>query len=168
MIFYRKCIRNHENEFEEGAVAPTKCRICGMKLGEQDYIRNRKSNVETYTIPDTDFPEISEQKETLSGYAFKIPKLNRLIRIPDDGDSVILGRAGLGSKEELWGFNISRQHLLLKPMQGGVLITDLGSTNGTIYKGERLEKGAQILIMPGETIILDANINDIEMILVKN
>ena len=171
MIFYKKCNRNHEIEFAEGEAAPTHCTVCKLKLSERVYIRRDRDEAETYEEgcigQNIELSPKYEQKEHLTKFAFNIPKLNRLLEIPDGAESVILGRAGLGAEEELWGYNISRQHLLLEPMQGGVFITDMGSANGTSYRGERLEKGARRFMMPGDSVILDANISDIELILVK-
>lgn len=167
MIFYKLCRKNHKNIFDESENTPKQCSVCGMKLDEQVRIL-KDSEMNELSISEKNLKCREAENEMKPRFSFKIDKFKCLLQIPDEREQLILGREGLGSEDELWGFNISRQHLLLKPMQGGVFITDLGSTNGTVFKGERLGKGEQRLVLPGEKVILDANLNDVEMILVKN
>ncbi|WP_327750218.1 FHA domain-containing protein [Streptomyces sp. NBC_00496] len=61
----------------------------------------------------------------------------RQILIPDDG--VILGRAnGIG---HLRGTGVSRRHVELTPVPGGVQVDDLGSTNGVSVDGVATRRG---------------------------
>lgn len=45
----------------------------------------------------------------------------------------------------------SRRHANFAPQSGGVLVTDLGSTNGTFVNGQRVSKA---LLKPGDTVTL--------------
>lgn len=40
---------------------------------------------------------------------------------------------------------VSRRHLRLEPAEGRVIVTDLGSTNGTMFDGQRLEAPAALM-----------------------
>lgn len=173
-IYYRLCGNKHINKYAEGEQEPVLCEVCGLPLKPEEFIYDEKVEVKIETRKEIFEPKdsISQEQvkkmENLTRFAFKISKLDVFLQIPDEKNGVVLGRAGLGSEDELWGPNISRRHLLLMPINGGVWIEDMGSTNGTIFKDKRLAKNERVLMMPGEKVILDAEINDIELILVKN
>ncbi len=46
---------------------------------------------------------------------------------------------------------VSRRHALVQPRPGGVLLTDLGSTNGLVVDGRRV---AELYLVPGDTVRL--------------
>ncbi|HET7557773.1 MAG TPA: FHA domain-containing protein, partial [Rhodanobacteraceae bacterium] len=48
---------------------------------------------------------------------------------------------------------ISRRHARIRPANGGVLVEDLDSANGTYINGKRIRNG---LLHPGEELALDA------------
>lgn len=61
----------------------------------------------------------------------------RQILVPDDG--VVLGRVnGTG---RLKGAGVSRRHVELTPVPGGVRVVDLGSTNGVSIDGVTTRRG---------------------------
>jgi pSer/pThr/pTyr-binding forkhead associated (FHA) protein len=49
---------------------------------------------------------------------------------------------------------VSRQHAVLIPTPEGLLVSDLGSTNGTWVNGEYLEPGSRHELSPGDQIEL--------------
>lgn len=59
--------------------------------------------------------------------------------------------------------SVSRVHAKIERLGESLLITDLGSANGTFIKGERIEQGESVPISNGEAIIL-ADIN-VEVVL---
>jgi DNA-binding NtrC family response regulator len=87
----------------------------------------------------------------------------RVVGGDDDGAnaSVRLDRAiSVGSSQDndlrISDRTVSRYHLELRPAPGGVLVTDLGSLNGTHYAGARIDKailplGAELSV--GETTL---------------
>jgi len=75
----------------------------------------------------------------------------------DQDRSVLLPRAGaiIGTGPEatfrLVDSSVSRKHAKVLPVPEGVLVTDLGSTNGTLYKGRKL---GQEVVPLGSTLHL--------------
>lgn len=47
---------------------------------------------------------------------------------------------------------VSRHHLTVAPAEGGLLITDAGSANGTMVDGERITE--PVVVLPGSSIRL--------------
>jgi hypothetical protein len=47
---------------------------------------------------------------------------------------------------------VSRYHAMLRPTSDGVLLTDLGSTNGTYANNQRVTLGKPLRLSPGDTI----------------
>ncbi|HEX7501098.1 MAG TPA: sigma 54-interacting transcriptional regulator [Polyangia bacterium] len=85
-----------------------------------------------------------------------------VIRGPDRGDSVVVGPSpitlgsGLASDVRLSDPTISRRHLSVTPAESGVVVRDLGSTNGSFVGGARFQElllgfGAEIQI--GQTLL---------------
>src|SRR5215813_10531486 len=66
----------------------------------------------------------------------------RAIEIDDSG--VVLGRELLASLGPLDDDRLSRQHARLQAAPGGLVITDLGSRNGTHVAGARIEREAWV------------------------
>jgi DNA-binding NtrC family response regulator len=69
-----------------------------------------------------------------------------VVRGPDRGESVTLGPgpltlgSGAGSDVRLSDPTISRRHLLVTPAEEGVVVRDLGSTNGSFIRGARFQE----------------------------
>src|SRR5258705_5457887 len=56
-----------------------------------------------------------------------------------DGDGVVLGRELLASLGALDDDRLSRQHGRVRAASGGLVVSDLGSRNGTYLAGTRIE-----------------------------
>jgi ABC-type multidrug transport system ATPase subunit/pSer/pThr/pTyr-binding forkhead associated (FHA) protein len=71
-----------------------------------------------------------------------------------EGDNVILGRAGGGAQIEVQdpSGSISRKHLRIEFQQGLVSLTDLGSSNGTLVNGSRIEAERAVRVNPSDSI----------------
>jgi pSer/pThr/pTyr-binding forkhead associated (FHA) protein len=76
---------------------------------------------------------------------------------------VILGRetgvSGGADLVDLAGFNalqhgVSRQHCQLRRQGNQLIVTDLGSTNGTYLNGRRLEPGRDVVVVHRDKLIL--------------
>src|SRR5690349_13083691 len=67
-----------------------------------------------------------------------------------EGDGVVLGRELLASLGLLDDDRLSRQHARVQAVPGGLVVTDLGSRNGTYVAGNRIERETWIL---GATVI---------------
>lgn len=52
--------------------------------------------------------------------------------------------------------NVSRSHVRVTVTVGGLLVSDLGSRNGTFVQGRRLTEGEEVAINAGQTIVLGA------------
>ena len=85
-----------------------------------------------------------------------------IVKGPDRGESVPIGQrpltlgSGPGSDVVLTDPTVSRRHLVAKLGDGGVLVRDLGSTNGSFVHGARFKElvlgfGAEIHI--GQTVL---------------
>ena len=104
-------------------------------------------------------PEVEQTRLTVPGYVLYL----------DDGaqipvaEAVVLGRdpspnhaSGRSVPVADQTRSVSKTHLALVPTDGGIEVTDLGSTNGTavVHEGaeRRLESGAPLLALPGDTV----------------
>jgi DNA-binding NtrC family response regulator len=85
-----------------------------------------------------------------------------VVRGPDRGEAVTVGPepivigSGSGSNARLSDATISRRHLSVSLTDGGVVVQDLGSTNGSFVRGARFQElilgfGAEIQI--GQTVL---------------
>jgi DNA-binding NtrC family response regulator len=85
-----------------------------------------------------------------------------VVKGPDRGESVTFGEAALtlgsgpGSDVLLTDPTVSRRHLVVEPGNGGVVVRDLGSTNGSFVQGSRFHEltlgfGAEVTI--GHTVL---------------
>lgn len=82
---------------------------------------------------------------TRDGTAFSVP-------LPQQGE-LLIGRAD-DADVRLTGSSVSRRHALLR-VKGSVLsVEDLGSSNGTLLRGERVEAHAEHAVVPGESVLL--------------
>jgi DNA-binding NtrC family response regulator len=69
-----------------------------------------------------------------------------VVRGPDKGESVLVGDepltfgSGTGAEVRLSDPTVSRRHLLAQPAEAGVLVRDLGSTNGSFIRGARFQE----------------------------
>ena len=84
-----------------------------------------------------------------------------------DGKRLVVGPAGatigrsLQCDVVLDDPNISRQHAEVRPRGGSWVLTDLGSTNGCLLNGRRIE--APEVIKPGDTIKLGTSVLTFEL-----
>src|SRR5215813_11099266 len=80
----------------------------------------------------------------------------RAIEIDDSG--VVLGRELVASLGSLDDERLSRQHARLRAVPGGLVVTDLGSRNGTYVAGARIESETwvhgPVVIRAGRTIAI--------------
>jgi transcriptional regulator of acetoin/glycerol metabolism len=80
----------------------------------------------------------------------------RAVKIDDSG--VVLGRELIASLGPLDDDRLSRQHARLRAVPGGLVVTDLGSRNGTHVAGTRIERETWIhgpaVIRAGRTIAI--------------
>jgi DNA-binding NtrC family response regulator len=85
-----------------------------------------------------------------------------VVRGPDKGDDVVVGEAaltigsGAGCDVRLSDPTVSRRHLAASPTPEGLMVRDLGSTNGSFVRGARFQElllgfGAEIQI--GQTFL---------------
>ena len=83
------------------------------------------------------------------------PDMGRRFR-PEDGKSVLLGRAG--EDLPLTDYTVSRRHAELRPTGRGWSLDDLKSANGTYLNGKRLERPVRLKdgdqIKMGSTVIV--------------
>ncbi|MCB9709366.1 MAG: FHA domain-containing protein [Myxococcales bacterium] len=90
----------------------------------------------------------------MPGYRVIVQDLNYLV---PPGETLI-GRSdacGIVVKHN----SVSRLHAALRLTDGGLLIEDLGSRNGTAVNGKRIQ-GA-VLVMPGDVVILGQMVVDV-------
>src|SRR3954471_15226471 len=73
-----------------------------------------------------------------------------------DGDGVVLGGELLAALGPLDDDRLSRQHVRVRAAGGGLVVTDLGSRNGTYVAGTRIERETWVhgaaVIRAGRTI----------------
>jgi len=67
-----------------------------------------------------------------------------------DRDVLLVGRAERCGVR-IASLRVSRHHCCLSPRRGGVLVCDLGSTNGTWINGRRVE---QAVMYPGDVLAI--------------
>ncbi|HWQ11894.1 MAG TPA: tetratricopeptide repeat protein, partial [Roseiflexaceae bacterium] len=90
----------------------------------------------------------------------------RALRSPDGAHTIALDRLplvigrGQGCDVVIDDARVSRQHLRLSAPERAVVVTDLGSTNGTFVNGERVRERA---LRPGDTLSLGG----LELVLVE-
>lgn len=82
---------------------------------------------------------------TRDGAAFSVP-------LPAQGE-LLVGRAE-DAQVRLTGTGVSRRHALLRIGSFGIRIADLGSSNGTLLRGERLEPQTEHSVSLGESVML--------------
>jgi hypothetical protein len=71
----------------------------------------------------------------------------------DDGAELLLGREGEGAGYLGEVAELSRRHAMLtRSTDGGLLVQDLGSLNGTLVNGERISRAQRL--GPGDTVKL--------------
>src|SRR6516225_8754261 len=85
-----------------------------------------------------------------------------IVRGPDRGETIVIGEldltvgSGAGNDVLLSDPTISRRHLVIEPRADGVILRDLGSTNGSFVQGARFQEltlgfGTEVTI--GQTVI---------------
>jgi predicted component of type VI protein secretion system len=68
--------------------------------------------------------------------------------IPVGREPIFVGRH-LGCDVRLCSIRVSRRHCCLTEVDGGVAVRDLGSSNGTLINGRRMEAGR---LLPGDEL----------------
>lgn len=78
----------------------------------------------------------------------------------NEGDRVVLGRSDDLPSANAFSINsnISRIHAQIALTNGEVIVTDLGSTNGTFVSGTRLVQGSPHILAPSAPLRLAANV----------
>ena len=79
-------------------------------------------------------------------------------RIVVEGD-LLLGREGADVLVE--DAEVSRQHALVRPVEGSLEVTDLGSVNGTFVNGERIQEPTRLAA--GDVVALGRNTFEVEI-----
>jgi two-component system response regulator AtoC len=74
------------------------------------------------------------------------------IPLPSEGELVI-GR-GPEADVRLDGDSVSRRHALLRARQNGFTLEDLGSSNGTLVRGQPAPAHEEFAVMPGESMLV--------------
>ena len=151
---YKLCDCGHLNIFEDTEVAPRKCAKCPRNLLTKEIFPLSKYKPQEEKAeepaPETK-PEPAAERSL-----FKLVNREKNIEIllPPFEDCV-LGRAGLGA--EFMPNTVGRKHLYIFPVGRMKLsVKDENSLNGTLINGELLPKGEGRMLLPGDTITLDA------------
>ncbi len=97
-----------------------------------------------------DGPLIEEVRIQLS--VTKGPDVERNVLLPRSG--IIVG-TGSDATFKLNDTSVSRKHVRLVPVPEGILVTDLDSTNGTVYEGKKV---GQEIVPPGANLVLGKTI----------
>lgn len=95
----------------------------------------------------------------MSGYWLRVTEPGHPARVVTVDQVLDIGRAG--HDIVLDDPTSSRHHCKIEPDDGGLLVTDLGSANGTLVDGERI--GSPRLVGPGGVIVL----GETEMVVVQ-
>ena len=109
------------------------------QAGMIDVTETRQDRAGMRAAPRT--PGVIQVFSETIGAGFQSHELNRLSRIGRDREAEI----------SIDDTQISRFHALLAPATGGVLVTDLGSRNGTFLDGRRLGPD-EVLASPGAVL----------------
>jgi hypothetical protein len=148
----------HENH--EGAII---CNKCGhvMEAFAQTIVHTR--NVQPATFSEQrDNPGIAVLSEGQS-VCLQVQYAPDAIILPRANHSLILGRATDDitgettidlSPYQAYKLGVSRKHANIIRLQGSVVITDLGSANGTYVNGKRLEPNQRYVLRDGDEVCL--------------
>ncbi|MFZ5893004.1 MAG: sigma 54-interacting transcriptional regulator [Myxococcota bacterium] len=82
---------------------------------------------------------------TRDGSAFSVP-------LPPEGE-LLIGRAE-DAQVRLAGSSVSRRHALLRATSSGFALQDLGSSNGTLIRGERAPMNRELPLVPGDSLLV--------------
>lgn len=80
----------------------------------------------------------------------RLERMDGAVEIPLDRPLTLIGRQE-GCDVRLEFVRVSRRHCCLAPLQDGVAVRDLGSSNGTWINGERVSEG---LLHPGDELTI--------------
>ena len=136
---------------EENPAPEVICRVCMTNLSSVSPIPRHEH--------DNSVPQPIESSEVLaSDVTFAERPVLTFLRVDGRGvsakDGTELGRSGdcadLFSNEK----TVSRRHARITQREGGWMIEDIGSTNGTWVNGKRLEQGQPCSIASGDIVKL--------------
>jgi pSer/pThr/pTyr-binding forkhead associated (FHA) protein len=99
-------------------------------------------------------PAVSPRLGSTGGHAAVVPARTLTVRYQGqpfavNKDRFIIGRGKQTSDLTIKDPNVSRQHALIEFVNGQYFISDLGSTNGIEYQGQRVQRRA---ILEGDTV----------------
>ena len=66
----------------------------------------------------------------------------------------VVGRDRQNVDLYIFGYTVSRRHLVIGTYEDRLTVTDEGSTVGTVVNGEKLEKGVPYFIADGDKIVI--------------
>ena len=156
MIICNHCA--HENH--EGSII---CNKCGqvMEAFAQTIVHTRSVQPAGFSA-ERDSSGTAQLGEGQS-VCLQIQSAPDAIILPRANHSLLLGRATGGvtgeptidlSPYQAYKLGVSRKHANIVRFQGSVLITDLGSANGTFVNGKRLEPNQRYTLHDGDEVCL--------------
>jgi len=83
------------------------------------------------------------------------PAAGQSVEVEED---VVIGREGADRSRA--GDEVSRRHVVVRPVERGVVVEDLGSTNGTFVNGEQISEPVTLTL--GSTLRLGNSIIEVE------
>lgn len=150
---------------QENAEGEERCAACGHVFAEGQNPKGSKvATAEIGGIPtqNLDIRQTEESDEVEAWFSLLHPESGHLFPFPAMGN-YILGRISEGQSilpdvdfAPIQGFEagVSRLHAMLSVADGGALLSDLGSSNGTLINGQRLEERVEQKIQNGDKIQL--------------
>ena len=139
------------------------CAHCGVALGEGlERIEVAPKDIGGIPTESLDLSEVEAGQPALYRLGLRHPESGKLFSFPALG-SYILGRISEGQSilpdvdfAPLQGFEagVSRLHAMINISETGISLTDLGSSNGTLINGERMQERVERKIENGDKIQL--------------
>lgn len=150
---------------QENAEGEERCAACGHVFAEGQKPKGSKvATKEIGGVPtqNLDIDQVEGMGEGEAWFSLLHPESGQFFSFPAMG-SYILGRVSEGQSilpdvdfAPIQGFEagVSRLHAMLTVADGGALLSDLGSSNGTLINGQRLEERVEQKIENGDKIQL--------------
>lgn len=148
----------HENH--EGSIL---CEKCGHVMEEfaQTIVHTRQVHPSSFS-ENRENPGVARLRENQS-VCFHVQSAQEAIVLPPTKHTLVLGRANANtstgpdidlSPYQAYKLGVSRQHAHIIHFQESVLITDLGSANGTYVNGQRLQPHERYVLHDGDEVCL--------------